>query len=234
MEEKKEMELVRRILDYAGRYDLDMDYYPGCAEYGYDDKPVIAANWNGPSIQGSWDYRYDNGKQKLTEHGKQRLKLSKLSILIDKFEHVSLEWSDEWSRCDDCGKAVRTSPSSYGWSPSWAWVSDYEMVCHECYKDNIDDIVDHYLSEAKYGFKNRALHSDFIPFLEDLGFTCWQERDGCKIYETGFHRGQNDDPKKVYDEIIKDSKDWEIIFVITDTGQFDIHWTAYVRKEIEE
>jgi len=221
MEEKKEMKLVRRILDYADRHNLDMDYYPGCAEYGYDDKPVIAANWNPDSFE-------------FQEGGLKHNRLSKLSILIDKLEHVSLEWSDEWARCNDCGKAVRTSPDSYGWSPSWAWVSDTEMVCHECYKDNIDDIVEYYLSETKYGFKNRALHSDFITFLDDLGFMCWQERDSCKVYEIGFHRGQNDDPKKVYDEIIKDSKDWKIIFVITDIGQFDIHWTAYVRKEIEE
>ena len=233
MDEKKERVIVRRILDYVDKHGLDLDFYPGCAEYGYDDKPVLAADWNGPSTSGSWDYTYENGKQELTEHGMQRLRLSKLGELIDKLEHVSLEWFDEWTACNVCSKAVRTSPDSYVWEPSWVYASESEIVCHECYKDNIDDIVEYYTSD-KWSFKNRALHSDFVPFLEDLGFTCWQEREGCAVYETGFRCGQNDDPKKVYEEILKDSIKWQIVFVITDTGQFDIHWTAYVRKEKEK
>jgi hypothetical protein len=30
---------------------------------------------------------------------------------------VSLEWSDEWTTCEGCGKAVRTTPESYSWQP---------------------------------------------------------------------------------------------------------------------
>src|SRR5678816_1797897 len=40
--------------------------------------------------------------------------MKRLSDLAEKAGYA-VEWSDEWSTCDDCGKAVRTSPDSYGW-----------------------------------------------------------------------------------------------------------------------
>jgi serine protease inhibitor len=77
---------------------------------------------------------------------------------------------------------------------------------------------------------------DFIPHLEANGFTCWQapdynNNDSCARYESGWHPGQTDTPEKVRDLILADSKDWEIVFVLTDKGQFDCGWTAYVRKQ---
>src|ERR1700733_2652991 len=36
----------------------------------------------------------------------------------------ALEWSDEWSTCNDCGNAVRTSADSYSWQPFYAIVND--------------------------------------------------------------------------------------------------------------
>lgn len=33
-------------------------------------------------------------------------------------EGYALEWSDEWSTCDDCGSAFRTCADSYAWSPA--------------------------------------------------------------------------------------------------------------------
>jgi hypothetical protein len=32
---------------------------------------------------------------------------------------------------------------------------------------------------------------------------------------------------------MEDSKDWIVVFVITSRGQFDINWTAYVKRNDE-
>ena len=51
----------------------------------------------------------------------------------------AMEWEDEWSTCNDCGKAFRTQSDSYGWKPSyWRWVDkdgDYaKEICAACAK----------------------------------------------------------------------------------------------------
>jgi len=229
MEKEKEMRIVSHILEYCDTHDIDMDYYTGCAEWGYDDQPVLAANWNGPGV-------YEEN-HKDSEWGMQQYKnkqtLEKLSHIIDKMEHVSLEWSDEWAGCANCGKAVRTSPDSYSWQASWVWAYDSEIVCRECWEGAINDIIEFYHNNSR-----KALPSAFVPLLEKEGFTGWQkakdaETGECTEYETGFHAYQNDNPKEVFKAIKEESANWEIVFVITGVGQFDISWTAYVRKNLD-
>ena len=43
------------------------------------------------------------------------------------------EWSDEWSTCE-CGKAVRTAPDGWDWTPSYTIV-DGGVACRECWAD---------------------------------------------------------------------------------------------------
>lgn len=201
-------EEVYNAMRYIDKKARDYDFYEGVAELGYDDKPTIAANWN-------------NLPRKLQDFLEDR--------------GINIEWSDEWTRCDVCGKAVRTQPDSYGWTPSYVNL-EYEMICRECYDGREDDVVAAYMSDSHYGFSNRALQDEWIDRLEAMGFSCWSEReDKCSIYETGWYPGQNDRPADVFKAIMKDSPDWQVVFVITDVGQFDVHWAAYVRKpSIEE
>ena len=44
----------------------------------------------------------------------------------------AVEWSDEWATCQECGGAVRTSPDSWGWHPSFKIFNDCELVCVDC------------------------------------------------------------------------------------------------------
>jgi hypothetical protein len=46
----------------------------------------------------------------------------------------AIEWSDEWSTCGDCGRAVRTSPDSYAWELSFV-LDEGELLCEECAED---------------------------------------------------------------------------------------------------
>lgn len=232
-------EKIQKILDYADREGLDLTYYSGCSEAGYDDIPVVAADWNGPSkYWNRFDHKYEGRTDILTDSGLRRKKMANLAKLVEYLEKkgaAQLQWEDEWMACSDCYKAVRSSPDSYCWEPSYVWTSDCEIVCRNCWENFIDDIIDYYKSDEHYGFSNKALPSDFCEILENQGFTCWQDRkpweneESCAHYETGWHPGQNDDPKKVFAEIMKDSGDWEVIFVITSRGQFDIGWSAFTR-----
>lgn len=76
----------------------------GCAETGYDDKPVIMADWN---------------------HVRPGV--------FEKIEALGFacEWGDEWATCTGCGKAVRTSPNSYDWQRSYV-IYEGELLCLDC------------------------------------------------------------------------------------------------------
>ena len=54
----------------------------------------------------------------------------------------AIEWSDEWSTCESCNRAVRTQPDSYFWEPAYKLVNDSELLCTECYADEHGDSDD--------------------------------------------------------------------------------------------
>ena len=148
--------------------------------------------------------------------------------VFDKLEDLgyACEWIDEWITCADCGKAFRQSPTSYGWEFQGLWVNDCELVCRECWKDSYDDILTQYVDNHK-----RAVPSGFTDILLQNGFVCWQTDDGCVLYETGWHPGQNDNPESVLNEIKANDPRWQVVFALTSVGQFDVRWTAFIKLE---
>lgn len=76
------------------------------AEPGYSnpDKLILVANWN---------YFPRDVDSILERYG------------------YSIEWSDEWDMCGNCGKVFRTKPDSFDWTPSFAFVED-DLLCHDC------------------------------------------------------------------------------------------------------
>ena len=211
----KKYEIMNRVLEHCDRKGIDFDYYLGVAEMGYDDKPMICANWNPPAAERIYKW-------------------------LEKFmgDEIELDWSDEWMRCEDCGKAVRSSADSYGWQASWVWVSDCEIICRECAEKVKDDVIEYYQNciSALPHRTTRALPSWMQPMVEDAGFKCLESEDAyCTRFESGFHPGQNDTPEgclKLAKEILPYKFDY--LFVITGVGQFDIHWAMFVRKVEDE
>lgn len=53
----------------------------------------------------------------------------------------AVEWSDEWSTCDDCNKAVRTQPNGYDWKPEYdvKAIERGEMICTGCADEDASD-----------------------------------------------------------------------------------------------
>ncbi len=109
----------------------EITWAPGYAEPGYSCGPegIYFGNWNEPD-------NYDSVM-------KDRVPVSDANILprlgdcLEK-NGAEVEWSDEWSTCSDCGKAMRTSPDSFWWK--FAGVEKKgEYYCKECAGDETSD-----------------------------------------------------------------------------------------------
>lgn len=79
--------------------------------YTQPDKGVLFANWN----------YFPRG----------------IDSILESYGYA-VEWSDEWAICDQCYKAVRTQPDSWGWTPSFT-VCDGGLDCKTCNPDGVDD-----------------------------------------------------------------------------------------------
>ena len=168
----------------------NMQCAPGYAEPGYDDPAggVYFANWN------------DIGNDKT---------MGRVADLIEK-AGGQIEWEDEWYTCDVCGKAFRTSPDSYGWTPSYVVLHDCEFVCLDCVdrEEYLESIQD-----------NPKACSFFNP--TECGYI---RIDG--EWETGFHPGQNDKPAEVLKKLHAAGHK-RVVFYMAGKGQFDCTWQAY-------
>lgn len=200
-------EILSNLLDFADRqHGLYITYFTGCSEPGYNDKPIVAADWNEPRLRkiGDWLGRRFN-------------------------DVVSVEWQDEWTGCSHCNKAVRTSPSSYGWLPAYMWLSDCEIVCPQCFETYTEELISSYVNQT-----GRAVPPGFYPLLKKAGFICYSPDEYCQRFKTVFYTGQNDDPKTVARQIEKELPDYDYIFKLDCTGQFDLTWCVYLRKKETE
>jgi len=87
----------------------NLGYAKEYAEPGYTDpeRGILFANWN----------YFPRGVDSILEQ-----------------YGFEIEWSDEWHRCDDCGKAVRHQPDSWSWQPYYQLLNECEVVCGDCLK----------------------------------------------------------------------------------------------------
>lgn len=133
---------IGRIGAYAEKHNLSIDWYPGYAEPGHPtDIPVLAANWNGPGeYERNYDARWNGTRPGETgPMARAKVRMLKLGKLVEKLRDkgiCGIEWSDEWSGCSECNKAVRTEPTGYCWEPAYKFV-DGEFLCLKCYADTV-------------------------------------------------------------------------------------------------
>lgn len=195
--------------------DGEIDWYDGYAPGSGDpDVLVVVANWNEES---TWDA--ETRTRTVVDSSLQDIG----KLLESAGLNIATDWSDTVTRCGDCGKAISTNPTSYGWTPPYA-VVDSDILCRSCIQGNPSD----YLSSLE-GEADKALMPSLEINLADHGY--------LKIdadYETGFHPGQNDSPQEVAKKL-KDLGLSKYIFEITDSGQFDTSWTVWIsRDELED
>jgi hypothetical protein len=130
-----------------------------------------------------------------------------------------IEWSDEWSTCEDCGRAVRTSADSYGWTRSYVIMGEGSLLCREC----VDE--DEYINE--YLLNKTDAADTFGIDLAAHGFT----KVNADSYQNGWHPGQNDNPRDIADKL---TSGVDYVFQIDDKGQFDIRFSVWTRPVEDE
>ncbi len=160
----------------------NMDFAPAYAESGYTqpDRGILFANWN--------YFPRDIG---------------------DVLERAgyAIEWSDEWTRCDNCNKAIRTSADCYDWQPSYVWLHDCP-VCVTCLNGDASEWLESMEDNPK-----RAVNVPQVDMAK-WGYVKIQGQ-----FESGFHPGQTDNPESIYDKLVADGHK-RIVFRIDEVSQF--------------
>lgn len=118
-------------------------------------------------------------------------------------------FSDEYSVCECCNKAFRTSPDSYSWVANY-WIGDGFILCEDCVRE---DYSEEYLEslENNPNTANTILSDDEI---EKAGY-----KKVIADCECGWC-GRCDDPEKMLEQEKQNNKDGRYLFSISGTGQF--------------
>lgn len=121
-------------------------------------------------------------------------------------------FSDEYSTCGECGNVIRTSPTSYGWTPDY-WLSDCEILCGNCVRSDPDDYIE-WLTE-----QTDSAHGCHLVDPTEHGFTLVLQG-----LENGMHHGQADDPIAIQGWARENGL---AVLWVTRSGQFDVSFNGY-------
>lgn len=190
----------------------------------YEEKSfLIVPCWNSIELAIKGLGEIEGLKEELEKEGFEFSFDDIISYLFDTAKYDS-NWgfNDEYTTCQECNKVVRTSPDSYSWLPQSAIVNECELLCSECIKADPQSYIEGLVNNPKKA--NTILNDEE---LEEQGFTKLE-----KEYENGFYEGMNDEPQKIYEGLCSEYE--EILFSITDSGQFHIGFVTYVKDKIEE
>lgn len=227
-------EFLQRVYDYENREFEIADEYgePGYKAEGDLAMIVIADHWCPCGKLTIHHETYDSQLHGYEHH------YPKAFAMLER-RGVEFVFYDEWAiidtqREDPPGSgnwpyvrlAYRTTGDSYSWQPSIIW-SDEDG---EWLSPHVD--LDTWLEWA-INDPRRCLPSIVWGHeaLEGAGFERYNEqRNG--YFENGWHPHQTDDPKKIY-AVMREryGEEAEIVFLLDNTGQFDIGFSAWVRSE---
>jgi hypothetical protein len=167
-----------------------MDYCDGYAEPGYNDPPrgILFANWN-------YFYR-------------------EIGDILERAGYA-IEWEDEWTRCGGCKKALRTSPDSYSWQPSFITTED-DCYCVECLTTEDIDAT----------FQNDPCRAVNLAGVDMTAHGYVEIQCG---FESGGFPGQNDNPQAIYDDLV--SRGYrDIVFQVNEQSQFYIGFCVWHKE----
>jgi len=181
----------------------------GYAEPGYDDPEsgiIATGNWNS---SGEWD----SAENKYIDTDNT---MPRIAAILEKIG-VEIEWEDEWAECSECGKLIRTSPDSYGWTQSY-WQNDCEILCQDCVLADPTDYL-----ESLEGNEHSANTLDID--LSESGYVCVNDES----FENGLYGGQSDSPSVIADDLRKRGIT-RFIFEIDNVGQFDMDFSVWIHE----
>lgn len=199
----------------------DVRWASGYAEPGYPDaRVVLFSNWNDEAkyVRGPWREGL-NPKWVVTDNTASRLYKS-----LERLDGVGLEWSDEWTTCDECDKAFRTQADSYSWTMYGAWNGD-GYSCGDCIKNDPEAYIEDYVNDS-----DKALTMLSENDLEKAG---WVKVPADDTYSGSYHSGwygRTDNPSDIMDELHSVGLS-DVIFAIDSVGQFEVAFSPYVRAQ---
>ncbi len=142
-------------------------------------------------------------------------------------ERFETDWDDESEECINCYQHIHTTPGYYGDLARFTFI-DEGYICRDCFLKDDDNLEGFITYSDDMASANRAC----LPWMEDMiersGFVLFNTEDE---YESGFHPGQTDTPQKIKKWIYELHGSVPVLFMITGTGQFDISFNAYYKKE---
>ena len=187
----------------------DLRFAQHYREPGYGDSParmIVFGNWNEVS-------RWDEATHRYVPLDRI---MPRLARLFERFG-ASLEWSDEWDTCPECGYAFRTEPDSYGWQPAYVQQEDAYRCCREC----VDGAS---FLESIEGDHERAVSRTVV----NPGDHHYRRVD--RTFENGFYPGQAASPEQIA-EALREQEIERFVFTIDSTGQFDVRFSVWIHED---
>jgi hypothetical protein len=181
----------------------------GYAEPGYDDPKhgILFGDWNTRETRDKLDWR----KVVAVDARPKRF------AAIAEYAGYAIEWLDEWTTCDSCMRAIRTSPNSYGWTRAYYEDADYNRTCEACTLQDAEGYL-----ESLEGNTCNAVTLNVDP-------AAYSYVKVAGDYEKGMHPGQNDDPT-VIAKTLRAHGVHRFLFKIDSVGQFDARFSLYVHE----
>lgn len=126
-------------------------------------------------------------------------------------------FSDEYSVCEHCNRAFRTSPDSYSWTANY-WLGDGFIICDECVKE---DFAEEYLESMHNNPKiaNTILSDNE---MENIGY----EKVNADNYESGWY-GTCDDPQEILEKEMEINPEYDYVFSVCGSGQFHTYFDLW-------
>lgn len=191
--------------------------------YGNDESVIVLGDWNPRRVNGIEDYWHSDDPD-VTLPVRLARSLERVG--------AEIQWCDEWTSCNGCLKAIRTTADSYSWRPAFAWTDD-GIYCHTCMADAGIDGLEDYINDP-----HKCVTWCEPSHVESLGFVKWEPGEE-HTYENGWHPGQTDDPEAILSEIVERyaaaSKDTpRVLFFLDESSQFYIRFSAYVLDASDE
>lgn len=169
---------------------------------------IAYADWNEIRVRGR------NGREDPEPSERARTLMKRLGDALER-AGVELEGSDQVSTCDGCGLLIQTAPDCHSWQPEFV-VGDGYITCAKC----VDP--EQYLSDLE---GTTGLNQ--LPSVDPSAHGYL--RVNADAYESGFHPGQTDDPRKVAREL-RAKGVTRFVFSQDEQGQFFAKWSVYIHE----
>lgn len=137
-----------------------------------------------------------------------------------------VEWgfSDEWTTCDHCGRAIHTQADGPFWKPDYWADYDYgEIICGDCVRGS-EETKRNYLD----CLTNEPKRANTILSNADLKSSGY-DRLNTEDYANGWY-GREDNPKEILKNALDENPNGEFVFSISSQNPFETSFDLWVKR----